>query len=49
MSYNFLEEIELFYGKTEGNRKLYEDVSICLLRGYHLLSHPYSTLCRVEV
>jgi len=46
--YNLLKEIELLYGKTKGNYKLYKDVSIRLLRGYYLLSYPYSALRRVK-
>jgi len=48
MSYNLLKEIELLYRKTKGNYKLYKDISIHLLRGYHLLSYPYSAPYRVK-
>ena len=48
MLYNLLKKIKLLYKKTEGNYKLYKDVSIYLLRGYYLLSRPYSALYRVK-
>jgi len=46
--YNLFKEIELLYKKTKGNYKLYKDVSICLLKGYYLLSYPYSALYKVK-
>jgi hypothetical protein len=46
--YNLFKEIELLYRKTKGNHELYEDVSIRLLRGYYLLSYPYSAPRRVK-
>ena len=45
---NLLKEIELLYRKTKGNYKLYKDIFIRLLRGYYLLSHPYSAPHRVK-
>ena len=48
MLYNLFKEIELLYRKTKENYKLYKDISIYLLRGYYLLSYPYSALYRAK-